>query len=402
MKKSKLNKIKGSVAAPKGFLAGGIYCGIKRKPRPDLALIYSEVPAMAAGVFTTNKVHAAPVKVCKAHVKNGKAQAIIASSGCANACTGAKGVKDATKMTEITARALGLKKENVLIGSTGSIGTYLPMEEVKAGIKKLSLKLSRSGGDLAAKGIMTTDLVPKSIAVRVNIDGVWVKIGAIAKGSGMIRPNMATMFCFLTTDANIDKAYLKKILKQSVDKTFNRIDVDGDTSTNDTVLCLANGLAENRKLKGGDPASKTFEQALNFVNMEMARAIVLDGEGATKFVEVEVSGAKSKGDAFKVCQAVVDSKLVKTSFYGENTASWGRILAAIGYSGAHVNENKIDIHYGNLKVVKNGISNKIPKSRIRKYKAKDDLTIKINLNGGRCKEKMWTCDLSHKYIDINI
>lgn len=402
MGKIKFKKIKGSVAAPKGFLAGGLYCGIKRKPKPDLALIVSEVPANAAGVFTTNKVNAAPVKVCKQHVKNGRAQAIVAVSGCANACTGKKGLKDAEKMASVAAKALGFSKESVLIGSTGSIGTYLPMENVAEGIQKLSPKVSSKGGDAAAKGILTTDLVPKSIAIQVNINGTPVRIGAIAKGSGMIRPNMATMFCFVTTDAAIEKKYLQKLLKQSVDKTFNRIDVDGDTSTNDTVLCLANGQAGNKPLKGGDAASKAFEQAFDYVNMEMAKAIVLDGEGATKLIEIQVHGAKSKEDAFKVCDSVANSKLTKTSFYGENIASWGRILAAIGYSGANVNEDLIEIYFGNKKVVSKGISNKVSKNQILSFLKKKNLVIRIELNVGRHADVMWTCDLSHAYIDINI
>ncbi len=402
MSKIKISKIKGNVGAPIGFLVGGLYCGIKRKAKPDLTLIVSEVPAHAAGVFTQNQVHAAPVKVSKAHVKNGKAQAIVASSGCANACTGKKGLRDSEKMTQVTAKALGLKKEDVLVGSTGSIGTYLPMDNVVQGIQKLSKKISKAGGDSAAKGIMTTDIVPKSIAIKVKINGTVIKIGAIAKGSGMIRPNMATMFCFVTTDANVDKKYLQKALKNSVDQTFNRIDVDGDTSTNDTVFCLANGQAGNKVFKGGDAASKQFEQALNYVNLEMAKAIVLDGEGATKFVEFQVNGAKSKEDAFKVCESVVNSKLTKTSFYGENIASWGRILAAIGYSKAKINEDKIDLYYGNKKVVSKGISNGVSKSQIVSFLKKSYLTIRIELNVGKHSDKMMTCDLSHKYIDINV
>ncbi len=402
MAKKFFTKIKGSVAAPKGFLAGGLYCGIKRKPKPDLTLIVSEVAAHAAGVFTQNKVHAAPVKISRQRVRNGVAQAIVASSGCANACTGKKGLHDAEKVTEFAAKALGLSKQDVLICSTGPIGTFLPMDKLETGIAKLSQKISRSGGDAAAKGIMTTDLVPKSVAIEVVIDGKKVRIGAIAKGSGMIRPNMATMFCLVTTDAHVEKKYLQKALKNSVDKTFNRIDVDGDTSTNDTVLCLANGLAGNKLLKGGDRASQLFEDALDFVNMEMAKAIVVDGEGATKLVQIEVRGAKSKEDAFKVCEAVTNSKLIKTSFYGENTAAWGRILAAVGYSGAKVDENLIDVYFGKKHVVKQGIGNGASKEEQLHFLRNHHLPIRIELNLGKYHETMWTCDLSHKYIDINI
>ena len=393
--------IEGGVTAPQGFLAGGIHCGIKKNTRRDLALIYSQVPASAAGVFTTNKVCAPPVRVSRKHLQNLRAQAIIAASGCANACTGEKGLEDALSMTRVTAEALGILQSDVLVASTGPIGTLLPIDKVSRGIRHLAEKISDHGSEEAAAGILTTDLVTKSIAVSVFLGGKEVRIGAIAKGSGMIRPKMATMFCFITTDAAVDEHYLHCILVKGVEKTFNCIDVDGDTSTNDTVFCLANGMAGNEILAGRDANSLVFEKALEFVMFEMAKAIVRDGEGATKLIEVEVRGAKTEEDAQRVCVAVCDSKLVKCAMYGESPG-WGRVMAAIGYSGAEVREDHIDIYFGKKKIVKNGIANDMSRKDIRPLLKPKELKVLIDLNVGRKKAVMWTCDLSHKYIDINL
>lgn len=396
-----MKEIDGGVTAPKGFLAGGIHCGIKKNTRRDLALIFSQVPAAAAGVFTTNKMCAAPVKVCRQHLQGMRAQAIIASSGCANACTGEKGMEDAQAMTRITAEALGIRQEEVLVASTGPIGTYMPIDKVTRGVRYLVEKISEHGSEEAAAAILTTDLVTKSVAVSVTIGGKEVRIAAIAKGSGMIRPKMATMFCFITTDAAVDEHYLHSILVKAVEKSFNRIDVDGDTSTNDTVLCLANGMAGNATLHGRSADSALFENALDFVTFEMAKSIVRDGEGATKLIEVEVRGAKTEEDAEKACAAVCDSKLVKCAMYGESPG-WGRILAAVGYSGAVVREEKVDIYFGKKKIVKNGVSNNLARKDIRPLLKPKELKVTIDLNVGRQKAVMWTCDLSHKYIDINL
>ena len=328
-----MKQIKGGITAPKGFKASGMHCGIKKSGKKDLALIYSDVMANAAATFTSNKVKAAPILVSMEHIKSGKAQAIIANSGCANACTGNDGMEDAQIMAKAAASALNINSENILVASTGSIGSRLPLKNILNGIRMLSKRMSQSGGVEAADAILTTDTRRKEIAVQFKGGGRTITIGGIAKGAGMIAPNMATLFSFITTDADVHSSNLKNYLKESVDKSFNMTVVDRDTSTNDCVFILANGKARNKALRGND--EKEFKQALDFVCTYLAKEIARDGEGATKLIEVKVAGAKSANDAKLIARSVAGSDLVKSAIFGEDP-NFGRIMAALGYSGADV------------------------------------------------------------------
>ncbi len=341
-----LKLVDGGVTAPKGFRAAGVHTGIKRK-RKDVAVIVSDVPAAAAGTYTTNVVQAAPIHVTKEHIAKGPIRAIVCNSGNANAVTGAEGLADARQMAVWTADAIGVAPEEIAVASTGVIGVRLPMEKVADGIKRAVAALdvgdwgqsgeenSDSGSMAAARAIMTTDTRPKQIAVELTLKGKTVRIGAIAKGSGMIHPNMATMLAFVTTDAAVAPETLQQVVSRSVERTYNRITVDGDTSTNDMVVVLANGLAENEPLHADDPELVVFEEALNYVNTYLAKEIARDGEGATKLIEVRVEGAASEADALQVARSIAGSSLVKTAVYG-NDANWGRILGRGGLFGRAV------------------------------------------------------------------
>ena len=368
--KSSLKAIPGSVTAPKGFLASGIFCDIKRLgtgkgsqkgKKRDLALIFSQVPATVAGLFTTNQVCAAPVKVCMDHIKGGAAQAIVVNSGNANACTGQQGLKDAKEMARLVAREFHLTEKSVLVGSTGRIGVTLPMENVRKGNEQAAHRLNSTTANAGhvAEAIMTSDTKPKQIAVEFRLGGKIVTIGGVCKGAGMIQPGMsatgvrpaatpkglhATMLCFVTTDAAIETKALQTALNEAVALSFNRITVDGDMSTNDTVLVLANGLAENTPLTARSPQFKMFQAALNHVCLELAKMIVRDGEGVTRFVTVRVNGAKNNAEADKAARAVANSALVKTSWFGGDP-NWGRIIDALGYSPATIVEEKVYIGY---------------------------------------------------------
>ena len=389
--------VKGGITAPKGYLASGVHCGIKYK-NSDLALIYSQVPCAACGVFTQNMVQAAPVKVSKAHLKNNQAQAIIVNSGCANCCTGSQGIKDARKMCQVTARKLGIDTNEVLVASTGTIGKKLPLAKIKKGIGILADELSPQGSLQAAQAIMTTDTRVKQISVQIAIGKTKVRIGGIAKGAGMINPHLATMLSFITTDAAIDKARLKKALKAAVNNSFNLITVEGDTSTNDMVLALANGSAANKPM--GEREFKPFQNALNFVCLSLAKMIVQDAEGATKFVQVQVEQAKSITQAKRVAFKVANSPLVKTALFGENP-NWGRIAASAGIADKGIEQRKLNIYLGGIKVLKKGAASKANQQRLKKALKKNNIQIKIILGLGRYTSKVFTCDLSNKYVSIN-
>ncbi|MDA8212048.1 MAG: bifunctional glutamate N-acetyltransferase/amino-acid acetyltransferase ArgJ [Clostridia bacterium] len=400
--------IAGGVTAVPGFQASGVHVGIKQtnKTKKDIALIYSKVPAVAAGVFTTNKVQAAPVLISKEHLQGGQVQAVVANSGNANACTGEQGLGDARAMAHAAAFALGLEPEQVLVASTGVIGVPMPMEVVLPGIKQAAEALSEKGGQAAAEAIMTTDTFAKEIAVRVNLGGTQVTIGAIAKGSGMIHPNMATMLAFVTTDAVIDRLALQEAVKKATEKSFNMITVDGDTSTNDMLVVLANGIAGNSPVSLESPELTAFSEALDYVCIEMAKAIARDGEGATKLVEVRVQGAKTGDDAKKAALAVAKSSLVKTAIYGSD-ANWGRILAAVGYSGADFDPAAIDLYLqdqlGEIteRMMAKGAPLAFNEEKARMILDRNYIIIIVELNQGPAQATAWGCDLTYDYVKIN-
>lgn len=391
--------IEGGVTAPKGFVAAGVHCGIKRK-RPDLALIVSDVPAAAAAVYTTNLVQAAPIHVTREHVAAGALRAVVANSGNANACTGEEGIADARRMAARAARAVGAAPEEVAVASTGVIGVRLPMDKVEAGIAAAAAELGAENGEAAARAIMTTDTFPKEAAVRFALQGRTVTIGAAAKGSGMIHPNMATMLAFVTTDAAVEPEALRHVLARSAERTYNRVTVDGDTSTNDMLLMMANGVAGNEPLRLGDPDLDTFARALDRVNEELAKAIARDGEGATKLVEVRVRGAASEEDAARVAKSVAGSSLVKTAVYG-NDANWGRILAAVGYAGVALDPNRVDISIGPVPVAKDGAGVPFDEAAAKEHLQSSEVLLTVDLKAGDGSAVAWTCDMTEQYIHIN-
>lgn len=391
----------GTITSVQGFKANGIHCGLKKKKK-DLSLIYSDVDCVAAGTFTLNKVCAAPVIISKETIKQNpnKIRAILVNSGNANACTGQKGYDDAIEMQKYCAEVLHLTPDQVLISSTGVIGKLLDMDKLLPGIKKISKGLSENGGLIAAEGIMTTDKVIKSYAVEIKLTKGVVKIGAICKGSGMIMPNMATMLGFITTDAKIDHITLQDLLSECVNVSFNKISVDGETSTNDMVLILANGLSniEINKINYDDYV--TFKNALMDICKTMAKAIVKDGEGATKFVTINVYGAKNLADVDKVAKSIANSPLVKTALFGED-ANWGRIISAIGNSGAEIIPEKISIAFDNHTVLDYDYQIKLNEELAKSILSKPEFEINVNLNMGEAKGTWWTCDFSTDYVHIN-
>ncbi|HEX8295883.1 MAG TPA: bifunctional glutamate N-acetyltransferase/amino-acid acetyltransferase ArgJ [Chthoniobacteraceae bacterium] len=398
------SEVPGGITAPRGFFAGSIYCGIKATnlDRPDLALIHSPQPTAAAGTFTTNRVKAAPVRVSSMHVRNEDVRAIIANSGNANACTGLTGIENAKRMTAAVAQALDLKPKQVLVCSTGRIGVQLPIEKIEASVAQLPAQLKNGGGSLrAAKAIMTSDTFPKELALEFEIGGKMVRIGGIAKGAGMIDPNMATMLCFLTTDAVIGKPHLQKALSVAVEQSFNRITIDGDMSTNDTVLMLASGLAGHPPLKYGTEEFKLFQRALDCVTRQLARMIVEDGEGVTKFVEVHVNGATSLADARRAAEAVANSKLVKCAWFGCDP-NWGRVMDALGYSGAKMREELVDIFYDGVIAVKGGMASNTPFAKLQEIAAQKVFTMTIDLHLGSTEYTVYTTDLSVDYVKLNM
>lgn len=389
----------GTVTTPKGFLAAGIFSGIK-KQRKDLSLIYSQKSCAAAGTFTLNKVKAAPLLVSQEIIKNkNDVNAILINSGNANACTGDKGYEDALTMQKYCAEKLGINQNKVLISSTGVIGQLMPMEKLLSGIDKIIPQLSTQGGFDAAEAIMTTDKKIKSFAVEVELSNGKIIIGSICKGSGMIMPNMATMLAFITTDAKIESDFLQELLSLSVKNSFNKISVDGETSTNDMVVMLANGES-NLSIEKNSPDSIIFQEALTALCIVMAKSIVSDGEGATKLVEIIVTGANSDEDADLVGKAIANSPLVKTAINGED-ANWGRIMSAAGNSGAEIDPNKMSISFNELPVVLPNYNIVLDEKIASKILSQKEFQIKINLNGGKHSSTWWTCDFSQEYIKIN-
>jgi glutamate N-acetyltransferase/amino-acid N-acetyltransferase len=392
--------ISGGVTAAGGYRAAGVHSGIKFK-NADLALVVSQPPAAVAGTFTLNKVQAAPVKLCRTRLAGGKASAIVINSGSANACTGPQGILDAEQMAQIAAQVLGVPEETVFCCSTGTIGKPLPMDKIKFGISLAAASLSEHGGDSAAKAIMTTDAVEKQIAVELLVDGRTVRVGGMCKGAGMIAPNMATMLGFVTTDAAVEQPALQECLLSAVQQSFNRITVDGDQSTNDTVLLLANGLAGNRPLNPAHPAWFLFCAAVTEVCRELAFKIVKDGEGATRFVTVTVKGAASDADAAKAARSIANSLLVKTSWYGGDP-NWGRVNAAVGYSGAEVDPDRVEIRFDGVCAVRAG--QKAPEfalKELEKIMAQKAFGLEVDLHLGQGSDTVYTCDCSIEYVKIN-
>jgi len=391
---------KGGITSPEGFVAGAIFSGIKANTKTgfDLGILYSKVPCNTAAVFTKNQIKAAPVLLSQERLKLGKAAAVVANSGCANACTGEQGMTDALETTRAAAAAIGIAPEDVLVASTGVIGRLLPIDLIKASIPLI--KLSHEGGHNFARAIMTTDTVIKEIAVRVTAGGNKFVIGGTAKGAGMIHPDMATMLCFLTTDAEVDVEFLRKALKEAVDVSFNMISVDGDTSTNDTVLLMGNGQSENDPITEDGKYAKAFQSALNKVCIYLARQVAADGEGATKLIEVTVNGATTVEDARKIARTVVTSPLVKTAIYG-NDPNWGRIIAAVGRSGVPVKESTINLFIGNIIVLKEGRPQNLNLDKAGSALKKKVVPIEIQMNSGEATATAWGCDLTEEYIKIN-
>ena len=395
--------ISGGVCAAKGFTANGVHCGIrKNRTKKDLSLIFSEVKASAAAVYTTNLVKGAPLVVTKSHLSDGYAQAVICNSGNANTCN-ANGIEIAEKMSNLIASELNISSSDIVVASTGVIGQPLDITPIKNGIPSLVEGLGQNG-DAAAEGIMTTDTVPKEVAVSFEIDGVECKIGGIAKGSGMIHPNMATMLVFITTDCAISPEMLQKALSSDIADTFNMVSVDGDTSTNDMVCVLANGMAGNTEIDNNDEKFETFMKALNTVTVHLCRMIAGDGEGATKLLECSVIGAKDKEIAKVVAKSVICSSLTKAAMFGAD-ANWGRVLCAIGYSGADVDVNKIDVSFisnkGEIPVCKNGAGIDFSEEKAKEILLEKEITISVNLNDGECSSTAWGCDLTYEYVKIN-
>jgi glutamate N-acetyltransferase/amino-acid N-acetyltransferase len=389
-----------SVTLPKGFKAGGIHCGLKKNGKLDLGYIVSDVPAAAAGVYTTNIFQAAPLLVTQESIaKEKKIQAIIVNSGNANSCTGDQGVKDAYEMQKQFASELGIKEHYVAVTSTGVIGEKMPMDKVSSGIKQIMQKENEAESKFK-EAILTTDLAPKNIGVQINVDGKTISIGGAAKGSGMIHPNMATMLGFVTTDANIDAESLLIALKEVTNQTFNMITVDGDTSTNDMVVVMANGMAGNNLLTSDHPEWNIFVKGLKTVCQELAKKIAKDGEGATKLIEVQVNSASSQSDARAVGKSIISSNLVKTAIYGTDP-NWGRIVSAIGYSGVPVEPKLVKVSIGSYVVFENGLPCPINEEEVKQYLEQDYIQIFVELNQGEHSTAAWGCDLTYDYIKIN-
>ena len=388
-----------NIITPEGFFFSTVEAAIKKPGKKDLLLIYSPREAIMSGMFTTNQVKAAPVKLDMQRIRAGKGQAIIVNSGNANACTGKQGMRDALAMTRLIAKGLNLEQDKVYVCSTGVIGTPMPMERVRAKIPELVTGLGKSTPDDAAAAIMTTDTFPKVVTRRIRIGSKTGTLVGICKGAGMICPHMATMLCFIMTDLKIGKGALDKALKDTVETSFNSITIDGDMSTNDTVLIMANGMAENEPIKRNTAAFMRFSSALSDITYELGRLIVKDGEGATKLVEVVVKNARKQWDAKKAALSIANSPLVKTALYG-NDANWGRIMAAMGSSGIAIRETRTDIYFGKVRVVKNGISQGKDMEAARIIRGKE-VTITVDLRLGSSSSRVLTCDLTEDYIRIN-
>lgn len=396
---SKNGKYLSGEFTPKGFLFSTVEAAIKKPGRKDIALIYSEEEAVIAGMFTTNKIKAAPVRLDMERIRSGKGRAIIANSGNANACTGKKGMKDAIKITDVVAKGLQLNSNQVHICSTGVIGTPLPLDRILKKIPALLTGLGENTIHDAASAIMTTDTFPKIVSKKLRIRDKAVVVSGICKGAGMICPNMATMLCFIMTDLNIGRYGLNTALRSTVGKSFNRITIDGDMSTNDTVLILANGAAGNKEVKMNSSEFRVFESALSDITLELSRLIVKDAEGATKLVEIEVRNAKSQRDADSAAFTIANSPLVKTALYG-NDANWGRIMAALGRADIKIKEDSTDIYFGKVRTVKGGLSTGKDREAADLLKGKE-IRLTVDLDLGKFSSKVLTCDLTEGYVRIN-
>jgi glutamate N-acetyltransferase/amino-acid N-acetyltransferase len=390
----------GSITSPQGFQAGATYAGIKKEAKNglDLGILFSEVPCKAAALFTTSSIKAAPILLCQQRLQAGRTVAIVVNSGCANTFTGEQGVSDAAEMADLAARNMGLSAEDVLVASSGVIGQPLPMKLIRASIEQIGL--SQEGGHDIAKAIMTTDTVPKEAAVVVRIGDSGFNIGGIAKGSGMIHPNLATLLCFLTTDAAVNIDFLRQALRKAVGISLNMVSIDGDTSPNDMVLIMANGLAENEVISQDSDQASSFQDALNQVCIYLAKCIASDGEGASKLIEVTVSGAPSVAEARLAARAVVGSPLVKAAVHGSDP-NWGRIVAAVGRSGVEVVESKIDLYIDNTCLVKNGYQLPFDRDKVVAVLRSSEVPITVQLNLGTATATAWGCDLSEEYVTIN-
>jgi glutamate N-acetyltransferase / amino-acid N-acetyltransferase len=390
-----IEKTRGGICAPAGFFCGSISCGIKdpKVTRDDVALLISEKPCTSAATFTTNLVKAAPVQVSLEHLKSGNNRGVILNSGNANACTGAKGLADARSMAAAAAKRIGLAPEQILVCSTGRIGVALPIDRIEAGLA--AIRLSRRGSSNCAKAIMTSDTFPKEVAFSIESEAGTFRIGAIAKGAGMINPNMATMLCVITTDAAIPQPALRVALRSAVERSFNRITIDGDMSTNDTVILLANGESSV------NPPLAQFQEALDKTSKALARMIVEDGEGASRFVEVDVQGAASAGDARRAAEAVANSTLVKCAWAGGDP-NWGRIMDALGYSEARMLEEKTNIWYGDLPIVERGAMASTPWAKLKAVAESKEFRVRIDLSLGEFSHTVWTTDLTEEYVRLNL
>jgi glutamate N-acetyltransferase/amino-acid N-acetyltransferase len=388
----------GGITSPRGYSAGAVSAGIKNggTRRLDLGILLSEKSCNAAAVFTGNKVKAAPVLLSQEKLEKGKATALVVNSGCANACTGSRGLDDAAEMMELAARHCTLSTEEVVVASTGVIGDYLPMERIRAAVPEITLSLD--GGHDLARAIMTTDTVPKEVALPVD-NGSYI-IGGIAKGSGMIHPDMATLLCFLTTDAAVDAGFLKEALKRAVDISYNMVSIDNDTSTNDMVMIMANGCAGGDIITGEGEQAELFQQALEAVCIYLARGIARDGEGATKLIEVNVKGAAGTEDARIVARTVVTSPLVKSAIHGSDP-NWGRVITAAGYSGAEIVTDKFDLEMGGIELVRNGCPVSYDEAAVVRSLDGAEVSMTLNLNIGSGEAVAWGCDLSEEYVTIN-
>ena len=391
---------KAGVTFPQGFKAAGVKAGIKKSGNLDVAVIYTEKEAAVAGTFTQNAVAAAPVYVSKRVVSTGSAHAITANAGCANACTGEQGMQDAEQMAAITAKALGCKADDVLVASTGVIGVNLPRDKMEAGIQHAVSELSETGSELAGNAIITTDTYSKACSTEVEIGGKKVRFGAIAKGSGMIQPNMATMLCFITTDAAIDSKLLQAALSDIVETSFNMISIDGDMSTNDMAIVLANGAAGNAKIMAKNDDYAVFYAALKSICEGLAQRIASDGEGATKFLTVNVRGTKTFADAKTIAMSVAKSPLVKTAFFGEDP-NWGRVICAVGYAGIPMDPQKTVVKFGGIPVYANGVGAAFDEEALRRVMAEHDIVIDIEMGLGEEEATVWSCDFSYEYVKIN-
>lgn len=391
----------GGVTAVPGILAAGVAAGIKPSGKKDLALIYSSAPARAAAVFTTNQVKGASVLVSMEHARGGVARAIVASSGCANVCTGEQGVRDAREITRLVGDLLGVPPRQVLVAATGVIGPPLPMDRIRAALPRLVKALSPQGGRSAAEAIMTTDTRPKEAALRLEIDGRPVTLGGIAKGVGMIEPHLATMLCFIATDAVVGSQALRAVVRRAVEGTFNRITIDGDQSTSDTVAVLASGLAQNAPLEPGGRGLRHFARGLEALMGRLARALVADGEGATRLVTVAVRGAVTRRQALLAARSVANSLLVKTAINGQDP-NWGRIMMALGKSPARVDQDRVALAFGGEAVVEGGVLREAARlDKVREVLSQPEYTITIDLGLGRGEARVWTSDLSEEYVRIN-